>query len=99
MYEIEKVKNTDQEFRNSRNNSYLSLTANFTTLEIINTIYFQPLYSDFTNYRIFEQLQMDIPFSEVFSFSIVFNYFYNSFSPNEVKDYNSNINFGLSFRK
>ena len=99
MYEIEKVKNTDQEFRNSRNNNYLSLTVNFTTLEIINTIYFQPLYSDFTNHRIFEQLQMDIPFSEVFSFSIVFNYFYNSFSPNEVKDYNSNINFGLSFRK
>ena len=99
MYEIEKVKSTGQEFRNSRNNSYLSLTANFTNLEIINTIYFQPLYSDFSNFRIFEQLQIDIPFSEVISFSVVFNYFYNSFSPNEVKDYDSNINFGLSFRK
>ena len=99
MYEIEKVNSTGQEFRNSRNNSYLSLTANFTSLEIINTVYFQPLYSDFSNFRIFEQLQMDIPFSEVFSFSVVFNYFYNSFSPSEIKDYNSNINFGLSFRK
>lgn len=99
MYEIEKVQDTDQVFRNSRNNSYLSLTANFTNLEIINTIYFQPLYSDFTNYRISEQLQIDIPFSEVFSFSVLFNYFYNSYSPNEVNDYNSYINFGLSFSK
>jgi len=97
MYEIEKVQVTEQEFHNSRNNSYLSLTANFTNLEIINTIYFQPLYSDFSNYRIFEQLQMDIPFSEAFSFSVLFNYFYNSYSPNEVNDYNSYINFGLSY--
>lgn len=99
MYEIEKVQSTGQYFYNHRNSSYLSITMNFTTVELINTIYVQPLYADFTNYRISEQLQVDIPFSRSFSFNISYSYFYNSFSPNEVKDYNSNLFFGLSFSK
>ena len=99
MYEIEKVQSSGQQFYNHRNSSYLSLTLNFTTLELISTLYVQPLYADFTNYRISEQLQVDIPFSRSFSFNISYSYFYNSFSPSEDKDYNSNLFFGLSFRK
>ena len=99
MYEIEKVNSTQQKFYNHRNNSYLSISMDFTKLELVNTIYFQPLYSDFSNYRILEQFQIGIPFSNTISFNILFNYFVNSFSPTEVEDYSSYINFGLSFNK
>ncbi len=99
MYEIEKANSTQQKFYNHRNNSYLSISMDFTKLELVNTIYFQPLYSDFSNYRILEQFQIGIPFSNTISFNILFNYFVNSFSPTEVEDYSSYINFGLSFNK
>ncbi len=99
MYEIENIQSTGQQFYNHRNSSYLSITVNFTTIELINTIYVQPLYSDLSNYRIFEQLQLDIPFSKFFGFNIYYNYFYNSFSPEEDKDFTSNLSFGLSFTK
>ncbi len=99
MYEIEKVNSTQQKLYNHRNSSYLSVSMDFTKLELVNTIYFQPLYSDFSNYRILEQFQIGIPFSNTISFNITFNYFINSFSPTEDDDYNSYLNFGLSFNK
>jgi hypothetical protein len=99
MYEIEKVNSSQQKFYNHRNSSYLSVSLDFTKLELVNTIYFQPLYTDFSNYRILEQFQLGIPFSNTIGFNITFNYFINSFSPTQDEDYSSYVNFGLSFNK
>ncbi len=101
MYEIENVKSTDQKYYNNRNSSYLSITFNLpkTKLDLTSTTYFQPLYSNLNNHRILQQFKSEIPISKSISFSTLFDYFYNSFSPSEDKDFSSNLYFGLTFNK
>lgn len=99
MYEIENVKSTDQKYYNNRNSSYLSLTFSFpkSKLDLTSTTYFQPLYSNLNNHRILQQFRSEIPISKSISFSTLFDYFYNSFSSDEDKDFSSNLYFGQTF--
>lgn len=99
MYEIENVKSTNKKYYNNRNSSYLSFSFNLpkTKLDLTSTTYFQPLYSSINNHRILQQFRSEIPLSKSISFSTLFDYFYNSFSPDEDKDFSSNLYFGLTF--
>ena len=102
MYEIEKVDILNETFYGHRHNSYLSLTFNLknedakTVLELTNTTYFQPLYSDLSNHRILQELRADMPLNKHLSLSARFDYLYNSFAPNDEKDSSAYLSFGLS---
>ena len=102
MYEIEKVDILNETYRRSRHNTYLSLTFNVknnddkTVLELTNTTYFQPLYSDLGNHRILQELRADMPLNDYLSLSALFDYLYNSFAPTGDKDSSAYLSFGLS---
>ena len=100
MYETEKSDRSDKRYYNHRNSSYLSLSFHFvkSKLSLTNTSYFQPLYEDFSNYRILEQFRADLPISKYLSLITVFNYFINSKTPSGDTDTSSSTNFGLSVR-
>ena len=99
MYEIEQVDATDQQFFNHRNSSYLSMNQSFknTKLDVTGTVYFQPLYNEIRNHRILCQLKAELPITTIISLSVLYNYFYSSFSPISENDRSSNLSFGLTF--
>lgn len=93
MYEHEKNDNSDIEYYNNRNSTYVSFTINFPkiTVNITETLYFQPKYNDLGNYRVFRQLQAQFPINIVLSFTTQFTNFYNSFVTDVTRDYSSDI--------
>lgn len=97
VYEQEKSDVLDERFVNHRNSSYLSFSAVLPRNEVtvVNTIYYQPLYSDFSDFTIFEELKMEYPLSDVISLSATFKYFYDSLTPLGRKQYSSTISLGL----
>ena len=99
MYEIEKLNGIDQRFYNHRNSSYLSLNQSFKKihLDLIGTVYFQPLYRDIGNHRVLCQLKAEIPLTNHISLSALYNYIYTSFSSALQDDRSSTINVGITF--
>ncbi|MCP4976790.1 MAG: DUF481 domain-containing protein [Maribacter sp.] len=99
MYEIEKQNGIDQRFYNHRNSSYLSLNQSFEKihLDLIATLYFQPLYRDIQNHRILCQVKAEIPLTDHIGLSALYNYFYTSFSSELENDRSSTINVGITF--
>lgn len=100
MYEIERISETGQQFYNHRNSSYLSLSQHFrkTKLDVIGTVYFQPLYDNISNHRILAQLKAELPISKRLSFSALYNYFYASFPETATSDSSSTLQLGLTFQ-
>ena len=99
MYEIEKLNGIDQRFYNHRNSSYLSLTQAFEKahLDLIATVYFQPLYRDIGNHRVLSQFKAEIPLTDHISLATLYNYFFTSFSSDLLDDRSSTINVGITF--
>ena len=99
MYEIEKLNGMDQRFYNHRNSSYLSLNQAFKKihLDLIATVYFQPLYRDIGNHRILGQLKAEIPLTDHISLSALYNFFYTDFSSTLQNDRTSTINVGITY--
>lgn len=99
MYEIEVQKDTDEQFYNHRNSSYLSATYAFskTRLDFTGTVYFQPLYRYIANHRILGQLKAEMPLTGHLSLSALYNYSFSSFSASSQSDRSSNLKLGLTF--
>jgi len=100
MYEYERIGETDQQFYNHRNSSYVSLSQHFkkSNLDLVGTVYYQPLYRDISNYRILTQLKAELPITNRLSFSALYNYFFANFPESRTSDYSSNLKLGLSFQ-
>lgn len=100
MYEEEKSKTLDKRFYHLRNSSYLSFTATISksNVKILNTIYFQPLYKSFSNHRILEQLKIEVPINKHLNLNSMFNYYYDSKTPDNNKQYTANISVGIGFQ-
>ena len=98
MYEEEKSDVFNVKDYNHRASSYLSFSANTnkSNLEITNTIYFQPLYSALSDYRILQQLQISVPLSKVLGFNTTLNYYHDSETPSGNSQFSTNISAGLS---
>lgn len=97
IYEIETCDSLNSNFYNHRNSTYLSMTASVfkNKLGIINTIYFQPKYSDFSNYSLLEQLKFDLKISNKLSLFSLYNFYYNKLTPVGRKQHLNSIHFGL----
>ena len=100
MLEQEQSDFLNEKFNNHRYSSYLSLSFNVpqSHLSISNTIYYQPLLKDFADFRVFEQFKMTAKISKNLSMFFLFDYYYDSNTPRERKQYStqSSIGFGLS---
>jgi len=100
MYEIEQSNCLDKTFYNHRNSTYLSFSVSLfnNTVEAISTTYFQPLYSDFCNYNLLEQLKLDFSISETLSLFSLFDYSYSYFTPTQRRQYYALVNLGVGLK-
>jgi hypothetical protein len=101
MYEIENSRDFDQKSYNFRHSAYFSMTYSPKGIgvNLLNTVYFQPLYESLANHRVLEQFKIEIPVSEVISLSGTFNYSLISVTPAGTRDYTSNVLFGLTYSR
>ncbi len=102
MYEIEDSQAYNQQNRNLRNTSYISLTYSpgeegEEKVHLVNTFYFQPLYTAISNHRILEQFLVELPFSKVLSSTLTFNYSLISVTPAGTRENTSNVLFGFRY--
>ena len=89
----------DQNYYNHRNSSYLSLSLNLkeSKLELLNTVYFQPLYTDISNFRVLEQFKAEMPVFKKIKVSMLFNYFFNNLNPFGTSEFTSVFSVGLTY--
>lgn len=99
MYEKEGSDVVDQTYYNHRNSTYLSFGLSFekSELKLVNTIYFQPLYTDISNFRLLEQFKAEMPLFKSIKVSALFNYFYNNLNPFETSEFSSVFSVGLTY--
>jgi hypothetical protein len=99
MYEKERSDKADQTYYNHRNSSYLSLALNLkeSKLELLNTIYYQPLYTDISNFRLLEQFKAEMPVFKSLKVSMLFNYFFNNQNPFGASEFSSVFSVGLTY--
>ena len=97
LYEVEHSDEAGTTEYNHRNSTYLSLSyfPKSNRFSLSNTVYYQPLYEDFSDYRILEQFRMDVPLSSWFKVFALFNYYLDSETPLGSREYTSNFNFGV----
>jgi len=100
MYEEEKSDAFNTKEYNHRNSTYLSISATIaqSNVTITNTVYFQPLYKDFSDYRILEQLKIDVPLSKVLSLYSLLDYYHDNITPTGNSQYSTNISIGLGIK-
>lgn len=100
MYEEEKSNVFNIKEFNHRNNTYLSISATVakSNVNITNTVYFQPLYKDFGDYRVLEQLKIDVPLSKVLSLFTLLDYYHDSLTPSGNSQFSTNISIGLGIK-
>lgn len=99
LYEIEKSDKAGTTEYNHRNSTYISLSylAKSKRFSITNTFYYQPLYKNLNDYRILEQLRFDIPLADWFKVFMVYDYYFDSKTPLNTKEYTSELKIGLGF--
>lgn len=99
MYEIEYSDEAGTTAYNHRNSTYLTLSyfPKSQRFSVANTIYYQPLYEDFTDYRLLEQFRLDIPLAKWFRVFTIYNYYFDSKTPLNTNEFTSNLNFGAGF--
>ena len=100
LYEVERSDELGINFKNHRHSTYVSATILLPggAVELINTIYYQPLYNDFDDYRILEQFRMDVKVSEKVNLFTIFDYSYDSITPREREQFSSVISLGLGLK-
>jgi hypothetical protein len=97
MYEVEYSDRAGTTDYNHRNSTYLTLSyaAGAGKFSVTNTVYYQPLYRDLSDYRILEQFRLDVPLSGWLKVFTLYNYYFDSKTPLNTREYTSNLNIGL----
>ncbi|WP_029038770.1 DUF481 domain-containing protein [Salinimicrobium xinjiangense] len=100
MYEVEYSDRAGTTNYNHRNSTYftLSYTTGSKKFSVTNTVYYQPLYRHFEDYRILEQFRLDVPLSNWLSVFTLYNYYFDSKTPLNSEEYTSNLNVGIGIR-
>jgi len=99
MYEYEELVNSIYD-RNHRLSSYVSLSYKLgENASIINTTYYQPLFNNFTDYRVSSQTDMKIQFAKHFAFKVGYVYFIDKKPaegvPRETQNFRNTISFSF----
>ena len=97
MYEEEKSDIFNTDFFNHRNSTYVSFKAQINeNFSIINNTYFQPLFSEFSDYNFLEQLIISTKISDEIQFNTQFNYFHDNKIPGGGKYFTSGFSAGVT---
>ena len=97
MYEREEANQVDEVVYHHRSSSYITIYSAIpgTTLTITNTFYYQPLYQDLGDYRLLEQLKVNVSISKMVSLFGLINYYYDSVTPASMRQFSSTTSAGL----
>ncbi len=98
MYEYEELHDTSLINRDHRLSAYVSLTLKLrSNLSLINTTYFQPKFSNFSDYRLSSQTDLKIGISKHFSFKTTYIYYFDAFpaigAPRETQALSNSLSF------
>ena len=61
-------------------------------------VYYQPRFVDFSDYRLLNDLTLNVKINKLISLVTAISYRYDSRSPESLKDYDLNVGFGLEFK-
>jgi hypothetical protein len=93
MYEYEKDKNPQEIHKDLRGDNYASFTYKPNAIfDVTSTTFYQPLYRDFNDYRILNQLVFNIKATKHFTISTNWDYSYDAAPPIGTP----NINFAIT---
>ncbi|WP_290475261.1 MULTISPECIES: DUF481 domain-containing protein [unclassified Leeuwenhoekiella] len=97
MYEVEYSDRAGTTDYNHRNSTYLTVSyaPKSGKFSVANTVYYQPLYKDLSDYRILEQFRLDVPLAEWFKVFTAYNYYLDRETPLNTREYTSNLNIGI----
>jgi len=97
LYEVEFSDQAGTTDYNHRNSTYLTVSyaPKSAKFSIANTVYYQPLYQELSDYRILEQFRLDVPLAKWFKFFTAYNYYLDRETPLNTREYTSNLNIGI----
>lgn len=99
MYEVEYSDRAGTTEYNHRNSTYLSVSylSKSKNFSVTNTVYYQPLYKNLKDYRLLEQFRLDIPLAEWFKVFTIYDYYFDSKTPLNTREYTSQLQIGVGF--
>lgn len=99
MYEYEEEQTIPVIYhRDVRSSSYFSFDYNFTkNAELISAVFYQPLFNDFANFRILDEIGIKFKFVKHFSFSTNWYYLYDSRPAASTPKLNYSISNGIEY--
>lgn len=99
MYEFERSDKFEQSSRHHRSSNYVSLTTSIpkTALTMTGTMYYQPEYKNFDDFRVLAEINIKYKISKHISFNSGYNYFYDNETPMGGRQYYATTKFGLGF--
>ncbi|MBZ9629988.1 DUF481 domain-containing protein [Salegentibacter sp. LM13S] len=99
MYEVEYSDRAGTTNYNHRNSTYLSVSylSKSKNFSVTNTVYYQPLYKNLEDYRILEQFRLDIPLADWFKVFTIYDYYFDSKTPLNTREYTSQLQIGIGF--
>jgi len=99
MYEYEKEQTDPSIYhREVRSSSYISLTYNpVKNAELITTLFYQPLFRDFNDYRILNEISIKLKFVKHFSFNASWYYLFDSRPAATIPKLNYSISNGITY--
>jgi Protein of unknown function, DUF481 len=99
MYEMENERTTPVIKHNDfRNSSYLSFTwLPQKNIELVSTTYFQPLLKKFSDYRIMNQVALNLKATSHFEISVKWNYLHDRFPAGTAPRTTYNIATGITY--
>jgi len=99
MFEYEKEQTVPPVYhRDIRSSSYISFTYKpSASAEFINTIFYQPLFRDVSDYRVLDELALKCKLAKKLSFTAGFYYLYDSAPADETPKLNYSITNGIEY--
>ncbi len=100
MYESETAQLDGLRQINHRNSAYISTSMTFpkSRINLVNTIYYQALYNNWSDHRIVEQLKLDITLSDKISYFTLMDYFFDSLTPRDRSQFSFKIKMGIGVK-
>jgi hypothetical protein len=94
--ELDNVKTIHNDIRNS---SYVSLSfMPSSQTELINTIFYQPLFTEISDFRVLDQMKFSVKTGKKFAISLNLNYLYDNHPAPGVPRINYTFSTGLDYK-
>lgn len=96
-YDLPSNANHDQETKVSRWSNYLTYHINVNeTVKLGGVLYYQPMFTEFSDYRLLYENNLAVKLTDTFSLSVNFKYRHDSIPPDGINSTDTKTEFGLA---